>query len=388
MIQFLSRRFIPDCGNVSDPAVRRAYGILCGCVGIGLNLLLFLGKLLAGLLSGSIAVTADAFNNLSDAGSSVVTLLGFKLAAQAPDRGHPFGHGRLEYISGLVVSMVIILMGVELGKTSINKIFRPDTVDFTVLTGVILVISICTKLYMAGYNRTIGRRISSPAMSAAALDSISDCLATAAVLLGGLAGRIWHIRIDGWCGAAVAVFILCSGIRAAKETIDPLLGQPPSEEFVQAVQKLVLSYPRITGIHDLIVHDYGPGRRFISLHAEVPADGDILELHDVVDAAERELSRTMGCLATIHMDPVVNDDGKTQEMHQRVLSMVRLIDPGITIHDFRAVPGPTHTKVIFDAVIPYQNDIPDTEIASRICSGVQTLDPNWSAVVNVEKSFV
>ncbi|MDE7242649.1 MAG: cation diffusion facilitator family transporter [Oscillospiraceae bacterium] len=388
MIRFLSRRFIRDCDNVSDPAVRRAYGILCGCVGIGLNLLLFLGKLAAGLLSGSIAVTADAFNNLSDAGSSVVTLLGFKLAAQAPDQGHPFGHGRMEYVSGLVVSMVIAVMGVELGKTSVEKIFRPEPVGFTLLTGAILAISICVKLYMAAYNRAVGRRISSPAMAATALDSLSDCLATAAVLLGGLAGRLWQIQIDGWCGAAVAAFILWSGFRAAKETVDPLLGQPPSPEFVKQVQELVLRRPEITGVHDLLVHDYGPGRRFISLHAEVPADGDILELHDVVDAAERELSKTMGCLATIHMDPVVSDGGRTAEMRDRVLSIAQLIDPGITIHDFRTVPGPTHTKVIFDAVIPYQCGLPDNEIVSRIKAGVKTLDPDWSAVVHVEKSFV
>ena len=388
MIRILSRLFIRDSGNVSDPAVRRAYGILCGCVGIALNLLLFAGKLAAGVLSGSIAVTADAFNNLSDAGSSVVTLLGFKLAAQAPDRGHPFGHGRMEYISGLVVSMVILLMGVELGKTSLDKIFHPESVQFTALTGAVLAAAICVKLYMAAYNRSIGRRISSPAMSAAALDSLSDCLATSAVLLGGLAGRLWNVRIDGWCGAAVAVFILWSGIRAVKETVDPLLGQPPSAEFVKEVQELVLSRPKIIGVHDLMVHDYGPGRRFISLHAEGPASGDILELHDVVDAAERELSQTMGCLATIHMDPVVSDGGKTAEMRERVLSLVQLIDPDITIHDFRTVPGPTHTKVIFDAVIPYQCPLPDTEIASRIRSGVKTLDPDWSAVVNIEKSFV
>lgn len=388
MIRFLSRHFIRDCDNVTDPAVRRAYGILCGCVGIALNLLLFLGKLLAGIASGSIAVTADAFNNLSDAGSSVVTLLGFKLAAQAPDKSHPFGHGRLEYISGLVVSMIIILMGVELGKTSIDKIFHPEAVDFTPLVGAILAVSICVKLYMAYYNRAVGRRISSGAMSATALDSLSDCLATAAVLLGGLAGYFWDIQIDGWCGTAVAAFILWSGISAAKETINPLLGQPPSAEFVQEVEDRVLSHGEIIGIHDLIVHDYGPGRRMLSLHAEVPANGDFVELHDVVDAAERELSDTMGCLATIHMDPVVNDGGVTAETRERVLALVQLIDPEITIHDFRMVPGPTRTKVLFDAVVPYQCVLSDQEVKNRIEAGVRTLDAGWSAVVNVEKGYV
>jgi len=388
MIRFLSRRFIRDCDNVTNPAVRRAYGILCGCVGVALNVLLFLGKLLAGIASGSIAVTADAFNNLSDAGSSVVTLLGFKLAAQAPDKGHPFGHGRLEYISGLVVSMLIVVMGVELGKSSVEKIFHPDAVDFTFQTGAILAVSICVKLYMAYYNRSVGRKISSSAMAATALDSLSDCLATAAVLLGGLAGRFWQVQIDGWCGAAVAVFILWSGISAAKETIDPLLGQPPSAEFVQQVEDLVLSHTEITGIHDLIVHDYGPGRRMLSLHAEVPANGDFVELHDVVDAAERELSDTMGCLATIHMDPVVNDGGVTSETRERVQALVKLIDPEITIHDFRMVPGPTRTKVLFDAVVPYQCTLSDREVRSRIESGVQALDAGWSAAVHVEKGYL
>ena len=388
MIRFLSRLFIRDCDNVADPAVRRAYGVLCGCVGIALNLLLCAGKLLAGFLSGSIAITADAFNNLSDAGSSVVTLLGFKLAAQKPDRDHPFGHGRMEYISGLVVSMVIVLMGVELGKTSVEKIFHPESVAFSPLAAGILAASICVKLYMAYYNRAVGRRIGSAAMAATAMDSLSDSLATAAVLLGTLANRFWDVQIDGWCGALVALFILWSGISAAKETIGPLLGQPPSPEFVGKVREAALSHPEILGIHDLIVHDYGPGRRILSLHAEVPASGDILALHDVVDQTEREISETMGCLATIHMDPVVNDDGLTAETRERVAAIVRLIDPGISIHDFRMIPGPTHTKVIFDAEVPYQCALPDQELRRRIQEGVQALDESWSAVVEVEKSYV
>lgn len=388
MIQFLARRFIPDCGNVTDSAVRRGYGVLCGCVGIGLNLILFLGKLLAGLLTGSIAVTADAVNNLSDAGSSVVTLLGFKLAAKIPDRDHPFGHGRLEYVAGLVVSMVIILMGTELARSSLEQILHPQPVDFTPLAAVILAVSIVVKLYMALYNRSVGRRIDSAAMSAAARDSLGDCLATAAVLLGGLAGLVWDVQIDGWCGGAVALFILWSGIGAARETINPLLGQPPAPAFVARVRELAMSYPDIIGVHDLIVHDYGPGRRIISLHAEVPASGDILALHDVVDAAERRLGEEMGCLATIHMDPVVIDGGLTDGARERVAAMVRLIDPGISIHDFRMVPGPTHTKLIFDAEVPYQCTLPDQEVRRRIQEGVQTLDENWSAVVEVEKSYV
>ena len=388
MIQLLARRLIRDCDNVSDPAVRRGYGVLCGCAGIVLNLLLFAGKLLAGLLAGSIAITADAVNNLSDAGSSVVTLRGFKLAAQAPDREHPFGHGRAEYVSGLVVSLVIILMGVELGRGAVEQILRPGPVEYSALAAGILAVSIAVKLYMALYNRSVGRRIGSAAMAAAAADSLGDCLATAAVLLGTLAGRFWGLEIDGWCGAVVALFILWSGINAARETINPLLGQPPSPEFVERVRAMVLSHENIIGVHDLIVHDYGPGRRILSLHAEVPASGDILALHDVVDAAERQLSEDLGCRATIHMDPVVTDDGLTAETRQRVAAIVGLIDPGITIHDFRMVPGPTHTKVIFDAEVPYQCPLPDQEVRSRIEQGVRALDGDYSAVVEVEKGYV
>ena len=388
MIHFLAKHLIKDHENISSPAVRRAYGILCGCVGIGLNLLLFGGKLLAGILSRSIAVTADAVNNLSDAGSSVVTLLGFKLAAQAPDQDHPFGHGRLEYISGLVVSMVILLMGAELGKTSLEKILHPEPVDFSPVVAGILCASILVKLYMVLYNRRIGRRIQSAAMAATAADSLSDCLATATVLLGALAGHFWNLQIDGWCGAAVALFILWSGFGAARETINPLLGQPPSPEFVEQIRSLVRAQPQIIGIHDLIVHDYGPGRRILSLHAEVPASGDILELHDVVDALERQLNEELGCLATIHMDPVVNDGGATSEARERVQAVVRVIDPAISIHDFRMVPGPVHTKLIFDAEVPYRFALTDQEVRRRIQSAVRALDENWSAVVEVEKSYV
>lgn len=387
MITTLARIFLKPEGK-PEAQLRKGYGVLCGAVGVCLNLLLFLGKLLAGLASGSIAVVADAVNNLSDAGSSVVTLLGFKLAAQAPDQDHPFGHGRLEYISGLLVSMVILLMGAELGKTSLEKILHPEPVDFSPLAAGILCASILVKLYMVLYNRRIGRRIQSAAMAATAADSLSDCLATATVLLGALAGHFWNLQIDGWCGAAVALFILWSGFGAARETVNPLLGQPPSPEFVARIRDLVRAQPGIIGIHDLIVHDYGPGRRILSLHAEVPASGDILELHDVVDALERQLNEELGCLATIHMDPVVNDGGATSEARERVQAVVRVIDPAISIHDFRMVPGPVHTKLIFDAEVPYRFALTDQEVRRRIQSAVRALDENWSAVVEVEKSYV
>ena len=409
MIELLSRWFIRNRENTGDPAVRRAYGRLCGLVGIGLNLLLFGGKLFAGTVSGSVAVTADAFNNLSDAGSSVVTLLGFQLAGKKPDLQHPFGHGRIEYISGLVVSGLILLMGVELGKSSVEKILHPEAVDFSLLAVGILVASIAVKLYMYLYNRRIGRRISSAAMEATATDSLSDAIATTAVLAAMLVGRFTGLMIDGWVGLVVACFILFSGYQAAKETLGPLLGQPPEQELVERIQQMVLSHPPICGIHDLVVHDYGPGRMMVSLHAEVPAHGDILELHDVIDTAEMELKRTLHCAAVIHMDPIIGDDGvhvdhcaavihmdpiitddaQIVQLRRRVAELVRQVDSGMTIHDFRVVPGPSHTNLIFDAVLPFGEHITEAEAARQIRELVRQMDEGeYYAVVTVENPYV
>ena len=388
MINLLAARLIPNRENTEDREVRHAYGVLCGAMGIALNFLLFVFKSLAGVISGSIAITADAFNNLSDAGSSVVTLLGFKLAAQKPDRDHPFGHGRMEYISGLVVSMVILLMGFELIKTSVQKILAPEPVLFRPVILLILIASVGVKFYMAAYNRAIGKRIGSSAMIATAADSLSDCLATLAALLSTVVGHFFSVSIDGWCGVVVACFILWAGINAVKETIDPLLGQPPTQEFVGEVERRVLCHEEITGIHDLIVHDYGPGRRFISLHAEVSADGDMRALHDVIDTAERELCEEMGCLATIHMDPLEQNDALTTQTRERVATIVRLLDPSITIHDFRMVTGPTHTNVIFDAVVPHSCPLSEREMTERLQAGVRALDGNYFAVVKIERSFI
>ena len=387
MIQFLARRLIPDWREVERPAVRQAYGMLCGVVGIVLNILLCAGKLRAGAITGSIAITADAFNNLSDAGSSVISLLGFRLAGQKPDSEHPFGHGRIEYISGLVVSMLILLMGAELLKSSVEEIASPGQVVFSPLSLGILAASICVKLYMSFYNRSIGRRISSAAMAATAADSISDVCATTAVLLSALVGHFTSLQIDGWCGLLVALFILYAGIRSAMDTVNPLLGQPPSPEFVKEVEDRVLSHPEITGVHDLIVHDYGPGRRMITLHAEVPASGDMLALHDVVDTVETELAEELHCLATIHMDPVSNDE-ETVALRREVERLARQVDPGITIHDFRMVQGPTHTNLIFDALVPRNLPITDREAGRRIKELVRGMEGNYFAVVRVEKGFL
>jgi len=387
MMELLSRWFIRDRDNVTDPRVRRAYGQLCGFVGIGLNILLFAGKFFAGTLSGSVAITADAFNNLSDAGSSVVTLLGFRLAGKKPDPQHPFGHGRLEYVSGLIVAGLILLMGVELAKSSVEKILHPAAVDFSVIALVILAVSICVKLYMCLYNRRIGKKIRSAAMEATAADSLSDTAATAAVLLAMLIAKWTGLDIDGWVGLVVAGFILFSGVKSARETISPLLGQPPEKEFVDRIQAIVLSHPEILGLHDLVVHDYGPGRVMISLHAEVPASGSVMELHDTIDNIEQELHRKLGCEAVIHMDPIADDDGATAAVRAQVEELVNCIDPVMTLHDFRMVPGPTHTNLIFDVAAPFGFRLSDQEIVRQICALVQSLDSRYNAVVHVDHIY-
>ena len=387
MISFLAKRFIKNSADVTNPAVRQAYGVLCGVAGICFNVLLFALKLLAGTLSGSIAVTADAFNNLSDAGASIVTLLGFKLAGQRPDPEHPFGHGRLEYISGLIVSMVIILMGVELAKSAVEKIFHPETVELSLLTGTILLASIGVKLYMYLYNRAVGRKLRSAAMEATAMDSLSDCAATAAVFAATLVGHFTSLQIDGWCGIVVAGLVLLAGVRAARDTISPLLGQPPAPEFVQQIQDIVMASPEVQGIHDLVVHDYGPGRVMISLHAEVPAHGDIMALHDEIDNAEQRLRRELGCEAIIHMDPIVTDDKLTAETREKVARLVRGIDETISIHDFRMVTGPTHTNVIFDAVVPFRFRLSDREVEQEIKTAVKRLDSSYFAVVQIDRDY-
>ena len=388
MIEFLARVFIRHRDGLSPSALRQAYGQLCGAVGIGLNLLLFVGKLFAGTISGSIAITADAFNNLSDAGSSLVTLLGFRLAGRKPDPEHPFGHGRMEYISGLAVAGLILLMGVELGKSSLKKILSPEEIVSSPLVLAILAVSVAVKLYMFYYNRSIGKKIKSAAMSATATDSLSDAVSTTAVLMATLVGQFTGLNIDGWVGLLVALFILFSAYKAAKETLSPLLGQTPDPEFVERIEQIVLSYPEVLNIHDLIVHDYGPGRMMISLHAEVSADGDLLQLHDVIDNAEHRLKKELGCMAVIHMDPIITNDAHTDALRMAVAEKVKSIDPRLTIHDFRIVSGSTHTNLIFDVVVPYDVKLTADEVRRRIGALVKELDENYFAVVQVDNSYV
>ena len=388
MITLLARLFIKDRDKVADAAVRRAYGMLCSLTGIGLNVLLFLGKYLAGRLSGSIAMTADAFNNLSDAGSSVITLLGFRMAAKKPDPGHPFGHGRIEYLSGVAVSIIIIVVGVQLGLESIDKIMNPQPVDAGLLPMLVLVASICVKGYMFAYNRGIGRKINSPGMAATAMDSLSDSIATSVVLISMLLSRFAGVNADGWGGIAVACFIIFSGFKAAKETLSPLLGNPPDPQLVHDITSIVLSHSEVMNVHDLIVHDYGPGRLMVSLHAEAPGNGDIYALHDTIDTIEYELSSKLGCDAVIHMDPVSPDGTKTAHMRDELAEAAKSIDPRLSIHDFRIVDGPTHTNVIFDAVLPNDSKLTEEEAVAQLEALVNSLWQNSHPKVHIDRPFV
>lgn len=387
MITLFAKIFIKEPQNAASPKVRQAYGILCGIVGIGLNFLLFAGKFFAGRITNSIAITADAFNNLSDAGSSFVSLIGFKLAGQKPDPSHPFGHGRIEYLSGLVIAGAILIMGVELVKTSFDKILHPVPVEFSVLSTIILSVSIAVKLYMAYYNKSIGKRLNSAAMKATAADSLSDCAATGAVFAATLISKGTGINIDGYCGILVGLFVFYTGISAAKETLDPLLGQSPDPDFVREIEAIVMSHSDILGIHDLIVHDYGPGRRMVTLHAEVPATGNIIELHDLVDNIEHDLVRELNCHAVIHMDPVSIDDEETMSLKALSLSTVKSIDSSFSLHDFRIVKGPTHTNIIFDILIPYGHSLSDDEIKDMVFSKLQAVNPAYYTVIEIDKDY-
>lgn len=387
MITLLSKIFIRNYQDTRQPAVRQAYGILCGAVGIFFNLCLFAGKAIAGLLSNSIAITADAFNNLSDAGSSIITLIGFKMSGQEPDSGHPFGHGRIEYLAGLIVSGIILLMAAELIKSSVNKILHPEELTYNPIVVGILVASILVKLYMHLYNKSIAGKIDSAAMMATATDSLSDTISTATVLIATLADHFTGLHIDGWCGIAVGLFICYAGISAAKDTIDPLLGQPPEKEFVDRIEKIVLSHPDVLGIHDLIVHNYGPGRVMISLHAEVSASGDILKLHDTIDNIERQLQKELHCSAVIHMDPIVTDDEETSHLKEMMTAVVQEMSPALRLHDFRLVKGPTHTNIIFDVLVPYHFKMSDDQIRAFISSRAKAIDPSYYTVINVDKDF-
>ena len=388
MIKLLASLFIKDRENYTSPAVRQSYGTLCGAVGIGLNILLFLGKWIAGFLSGSIAITADAFNNLSDAGSSIITLIGFRISGQRPDSEHPFGHGRMEYISGFLVSVAILIMGFELVKSSINKLIHPEPVESSPVIIAILAASILVKVYMFYYNRSVGKKIGSVAMNATAMDSLSDTVSTALVLGATLISQFTGLLLDGWFGILVGLFILYTGATTIKETMDLLLGQPPKQEFIDEIREIVTSHKLVYGIHDLIVHDYGPGRVMISLHAEVDADGDIQTIHEQIDHIENELQEKLHCSATIHMDPIVTDDKEVLEMKQKVKELVLETDDTFSMHDFRMVKGPTSTNLIFDVSVPSGCQKTDNEILNSLKEKIRELPGSiYFPVIQIDHEY-
>lgn len=389
MVTLLARLCIKNYKEYGDTKVRERYGILSGCVGILLNVMLFALKFFAGLVSHSIAITADAFNNLSDAGSSVITLLGFKLSSAEPDPEHPFGHGRLEYLSGLLVSGIIIIMGFELCRDSIDKILHPQDMVFSPLVIIILLTSIAVKLYMGYYNRSLADKLDSAAMRATATDSMSDSLATFIVLVSTVFCEFTSLRIDGYCGLIVAAIVIWAGISAGKETLDPLLGQPPEAEFVEQIESIVESQEGIIGLHDLVVHDYGPGRVMISLHAEVPANVDVMISHDVIDRTEHILKKELHCEAVIHMDPVVTDDPRVNHLRQEVKKIVEGWNEKASIHDFRVVFGHTHTNLVFDVVVPYQVKMTEYEITEQLQKKVsEQIGKEYFIAIDIDRKYI
>lgn len=385
MITFLSKIFIKNFKDYDDQNVRFQYGMLSSAVGILLNACLCLLKFFAGMLSGSIAITADAFNNLSDAGSSLITLLGFRLAKSKPDMTHPYGHGRMEYLSGLVVSMLILYMGFELLISSVKRIVYPQQTTYSMLIFCMLLLSILVKGYMFFYNHALAQKIHSDTLQATGTDSLSDMLSTLTILICSVISHITTINLEGYCGMFVALLILYAGYQAARDTISPLLGKAPDPEFVDRIYEIVTSDPNVLGVHDLMVHDYGPGRRFLSLHVEVPADGDLIVLHDAIDNIERILGEQLHCQAIVHMDPIFHKDTLTIQYKEEIQTYLSSLSDKISVHDFRIVKGPTHTNLIFDVLSPYNCPLSDEELLSKLHTHIAALDGNCYGVITLDK---
>lgn len=373
---------------LQNPAARKKAGMRASGVGILCNLLLFGGKLAVGALANSIAIMADAFNNLSDAGSSIVTLAGFKMADKPADREHPFGHGRIEYVSGLVVAFLILLVGVQLFMSSVEKILHPEALQSGVAALVILVLSIIVKLFMGLYYRHVGQKIDSPSLKAAMTDSISDVVATAAVLLSVAIFLCFQINVDGIIGALVAVFVFAAGIKTVRDTLNPLLGQAPDPQLVEDIKNHVLSYDGVLGLHDLMVHNYGPGQFMASLHVEVAADEDIMKSHDMIDTIERELQTLLHVLTVIHMDPIVMNDERVSQARDEVAEIIKRVEPRVSFHDFRMVEGPSHTNLIFDLLVPYELAPKSSQYVEQIDRAVKQYNSRYFTVITVDKGYV
>ncbi len=387
MTNFLIRKFVKNYGNTDDGKVRTVYGKFAGIVGIICNAVLFAGKIIVGTLSHSVAITADAVNNLSDASSSVISLLGFKLASRPADEEHPYGHGRYEYLSGLMVAVLIMVIGVELFKNSIGKILNPQQVEFSLISAIVLVCSILLKLWMMFFNKKIGRDINSKTLIATAADSRNDVITTSAVLIAAVISRFTGVELDGWMGVAVAIFILYSSFGLIKDTIDPMLGKAPDEEQVRAIRDKILSYKGVLGTHDLMVHDYGPGRQFASVHVEMAAEDDVIESHDVIDNIERDFLKNDGLHMIVHYDPISTKDSLVNELRTWISEQIKHLDSRLTIHDLRIVKGTTHTNVIFDCVVPHDMEIGEKEIKRFAANIVAEKYPNYYTVVTIDHSY-
>ena len=386
MTDLILRIFVRDHKNTEDPAVRDKSGRGAGAVGIVTNFLLFLMKIIVGTVFHSVSVTADAVNNLTDSGSSVVTLIGFKMASKPADEKHPFGHARIEYLSGVIVSFIVIFLGLQLGMSSIEKIITPEENALTPVALVVLVISILAKLWQCLFYRKVGRMIKSESVEATSKDSRNDVIATSVVLLGAVITMLTGVNLDGYMGAAVALFIVFSGVQLTISTADPLLGQAPEGELVQTITEKMLSYPGIIGMHDLAVHNYGVGRCFASAHCEVDAKNDILVSHDLIDNIERDFSRDLGIHMVIHLDPVIVGDARTDALHCKVQSLVTALYPTVTIHDFRVIWGVTHSNIVFDAAVPFAVKDSDAVITQKLEAEIQKLDPDYRTVVTIDRS--
>ena len=388
MTKLLIRLFIRDPANIQDRTVRTAYGNLACMVGIVCNVLLFAGKFTVGTLFGSMAIAADALNNLSDASSNVVSLVGFRLGSKPADDEHPYGHARYEYLAGLAVSVMILVIGIELLKESFLKVLHPTPVTLSALTIAVLVVSILVKLWMSSFNRTVGRTIGSETLIATAADSRNDVLSTGAVLIATILCHLtgWNI-LDGLMGVGVAVFILISGWGLVMDTLSPLLGERPSDDLVDHIEQTVMSYPGVLGMHDLMVHDYGPGHQFASLHVELPAEQDPLDAHDLIDNIERDFMKNDHLMVTIHYDPIVTSDAAVGVLRTRLTEKLRQLDPALSLHDLRVVPGKTHTNVLFDLVLPagYAGD--KVELLTQMEQFIKEQDPTYNCIIKVEQSY-
>ena len=386
MTELLCRLFIRDRDNVNSPKTRRAYGTMASLVGIVLNILLFAAKFTAGLIFGSLAISADAFNNLSDAGSSIISLISFKISAKPADRDHPFGHARIEYVASMIVSFLILLIGYELASDSISKIVTASSsTEFSIISVVVLSFSILAKLWMCLFNRRIGKKISSQVMMASSADSLSDVIATSAVLLSTVIFGATGFDIDAWAGIAVSLMIAFAGLKILNETKNSILGEAPSDELVEQIKWVVSQYPEALGIHDLMVHNYGPGRTIATLHIEVDGSADMFKSHDIVDNIEKRMSNELGIQCTIHMDPIVTDDERVSYLRRTVEIAVKQIDSRLGIHDFRFVSGETHSNLLFDVTVPFEIKQSDADIRRLVSEAVANIDNTYFAVVTIDR---